>query len=211
MYPLASASSWDADSVSRLQCWLNQLKHTEHLSVWFSAIHLSLLFLLFLATYPHGLTFCKQQEQGSWELSALQKMVLDLALLMRNACYNLAGPQLNNPPSWILCLPPACPVEPPKLSSWAGMKNLRAWFFRKHTAWPICRTHAGCWVTAPANQMVFSCEPTSPELWECGFQSDFHVSGLKFQGRIWTKYAFHIGQQFIYLLLMTLYLAAKEI
>lgn len=50
-----------------------------------------------------------------------------------------------------------------------------------------------------------------PVLGDCGFPFDFHVSGLKFQGRIWTKYAFHRGQQFIYLLLMTLYLAAKEI
>ena len=66
------------------------------------------------------------------------------------------------------------------------------------------------WQHLPIKQL-FHVSLLPPSFENVVSQSDFHVSGLKFQGRIWTKYAFHIGQQFIYLLLMTLYLAAKEI
>ena len=108
-----------------------------------------------------------------------------------------------------LCLRPAWLSQP----HW--YENSHSWLPRRHTVWPSCRTHIRCWVAAPANQTASLCEPSlHPTLSfeNVVFNLTFmEVSGLKFQGRIWTKYAFHIGQQFIYLLLMTLYLAAKEI
>lgn len=82
--------------------------------------------------------------------------------LRRNT--QVSVPWLSNALSSILALPRASPAEPPVPSSYTGVKNLHARFFRRQTAWPVCRTHTGCWVAAPANQKPFPCEPPSPKL-----------------------------------------------
>lgn len=163
-----------------------------------------------------------QQGQGNQDLLAPQTRVLNLVFWMSKAYSKPAGqeeikrneqalaPPAKQPPKLTYLFCPVLPRWPTyaKLSNW--WEKLTCLVFQKARCPAYLQDTLRVLGGSTRQPDGFAHEPTSPELWERGFQSDFHVLGLKFQGRIWTKYAFHVGQ-FIYLLLMTLYLAAKEI
>lgn len=160
--------SWNAHSAAGSQDWLNQLKCTEHLSVWFPTIQIS---LRFLAAYPHGLNLCMQQRQSSWELSAAQTRVLNITLLMRKACFNPAGQEEIKRKTQVLAAPAKQPSKlrspfTPGLSSWATHAKLENWYetlthsrFQKAHCLPICRTHLG-WVLGGS-----TCQSNSFSMW----------------------------------------------
>ena len=115
---------------------------------------------------------CLQLRQGSWTSPSWWGRLASTQLVKRRSKGRHRSwlLQLSNPPSSGLPSPLVCPAGPPTLSWKTGIKRSHTHVFRRRTACLSAgHTSGGCWVAAPANQTAFPCEPTSPELWECGF------------------------------------------